>query len=248
MLNKLTMDKRTTFPEEKVREMQATAAESILGLVADNPDMARKEAHIEHRWLKHYRKKAGISRAEMRDILFPDTDEFVEDIDDFEDGERIPTWGEFRTWADACGHTGGQITYYYLPYQNWFFRGLDSIKFWLWSRFDFIKEPKTPLARDAEKRHSLLQDAYRAENPDFTKPIPNTMPREPKTRIADRDKTTWQVGDRVRTREPMDTTGVIRRIFTTESSGVTYAQIECESTGIHYHVPLTKFEKKVNSS
>ena len=112
MPNKLTIDKRPKFPEETVREMQATAAESILGLVADNPEMGAKDAHIEHRWLKHYRKKAGFSKQQMRDLLFPDTDELIEDIDEFENGERIPTWGEFRTWAEACGQTGGQISYY----------------------------------------------------------------------------------------------------------------------------------------
>ena len=119
--------------------MMKTNGSTTLDKIFENCDKALEEsnlvwAHVDHRWLKHYRKKAEISTQEMRDIVFPDTDEFVSDIESIEEGDVPIEWNEFKTWAKACGHTGGQISYYYLPYRCAPLRWWDSIKLWILER------------------------------------------------------------------------------------------------------------------
>ena len=51
-------------------------------------------------------------------------------------------------------------------------------------------------------------------------------------------------GDRIRTEKPLDTTAIICSIFTAESSGVEFADLQCLQTGIHYFVKTSELLKK----
>lgn len=131
MLDRLTIYKPT--------DEQKSAAEALIR----HEDKAMKDeyAHIEHRWLRVYRRAAKKSQVDMAWEVFGGKQtpqgqmSYVDLVDQIENGEIFMKWDEFKRWASVCGHTGGMISLYYLPYRNWFQRLCDNVLFWVWKKF-----------------------------------------------------------------------------------------------------------------
>ena len=119
---------------------QKLAAET-LDRITDNNEMSDKNANLEYRWLRYYRKQAKVSVDDMIEALWTIREGTMSKknlhhlFNQIEVGEVNLKWHEFKKWAAMCGHTGGLLSLYYLPYRCWLFRKWDSIKIWFWVKF-----------------------------------------------------------------------------------------------------------------